>query len=134
MTRIVFRNLQASSLTRDIIVERLTPVLAKFDVPFDRACHVTCEMRNGPALPGPDEFRLTLHIVSGPYRGIRLEAASPNLYVALADVAERLLVALNRHSDRVRVVRRRHARASRAAAWAWEVGETDSHAVARKSA
>jgi ribosome-associated translation inhibitor RaiA len=60
-------------------------------------------MDNSPAQPGQDLFKVKIFVSRGRYDGITLEKEDSNLYIALADVVDHMLEALNRYGDRVRV-------------------------------
>lgn len=110
MIRIVFKNLESSELARDAVLERLAPVIEKFEGLDEQHVRVTLEMENSPVQAGPDLFKVGLQVTGGRYKGVRIVKSSSNLYVALAALADNLLERLNRFGDRDRVRRRRQER------------------------
>lgn len=59
---------------------------------------------------GLDLFSVKLHILGGRYSGVTVEKSNPSMYVALAEVVDHMLEALNRFGDRNRVKERKKAR------------------------
>ena len=104
--RIVFKNLERSELAREAVVERLGDMVEKFPGLRQHKISVTLSMENSPSQPGPDSFTVRILILGGIYNGILLSKTAPSLYLALADVREHLLEALNRAGDKARVVER----------------------------
>lgn len=109
--QIIFKNLERSELARQAAEERLQPVFERFHETAGKNVLVTLGRENSRLQPGPDLFTVKVFFSAGRYRGVVLERSAPNLYVALADVADRLLERLNRHGDRERVRMRAQARA-----------------------
>lgn len=110
MIQIKFKNLEKSELAREAARDRIEVLVDKF--PDLKICkmQVTIEMENSPSQAGLDRFKVKLHIAKGRYSGIIVEKANSNFYVALAEVVDHMLEALNRSGDRVRVKERRKAR------------------------
>lgn len=105
-----FKNLEPSEMAREAVYERLAVVIEKFVDLQSCKIKVTIEMHNGPHQAGPDLFSATVQIQSGRFRGVRISRSSANLYVAFAELADRLLERLNRHGDKIRVTSRRRTR------------------------
>ena len=110
MLKIVFKNLEPSQLARDIVKEKIEPVIGKFPSLADHKVTLTLEMENSPAQAGPDLFSVKLHVVRGRYDGVTVEKSDASLYVALAEVVDHMLEVLNRFGDRARVKERTRAR------------------------
>lgn len=110
MIKIKFKNLAKSKMVQKIFQERLQPIVDKFEDLNKSRIDVTLEMENSAAQPGPDLFKVKVHIVRGRYDGITVEKEDANPYIALADVIEHMQEVLNRFGDRVRVKERRQAR------------------------
>lgn len=110
MIQIKFKNLDKSELVQEAVENRIEPLVDKFPDLIKSRVYVTLEMENSPAQPGPDLFKVKLHISNGRYRGITVEKESSSFYVALADVVEHMLERLNRFGDKARVKARRRAR------------------------
>lgn len=110
MIHVKFKNLEKSELAREAAQERIETLIEKFPDLGQSRIQVTLEMQNSPTQAGPDVFKVKVHVARSRYNGITVEKASPNLYVALADVVDHMLETLNRFGDRTRVKERRNAR------------------------
>ncbi|MCX6132097.1 MAG: hypothetical protein NTX25_23955 [Proteobacteria bacterium] len=110
MIQVNFKNMDRSELAKDASIERLETVIERFPDLRDSVIAVNLQVLNSPIHAGPDLFSVTLHIKTGRYRGIQLGKSAPNLYIALAEVIDRMLEKLNRFGDRSRVKSRNQAR------------------------
>lgn len=110
MIQVKFKNLEKSELAREAAQDRIETLVEKFPDLGQSRIQVFLEMQNSPAQAGPDVFKVKVHVTRARYNGITVEKASPNLYVALADVVDHMLETLNRFGDRARVKERRNAR------------------------
>ncbi len=75
---------------------RIEPLVEKFAPLKNSQLLMTLEMENSPEKAGPDLFKIKLRILGGRYTGLQLEKSAQSLYVALADLTEHLLEAINR--------------------------------------
>lgn len=107
---IKFKNLEKSELAQDIVRERLSQIIEKFDDLAVSKIMVTLEMENSPFQAGPDVFKVKTYIKNGRYKGIMVTKSNSNLYIALAEVVDHLLEVLNRFGDKQRVKERNKAR------------------------
>ncbi len=103
MIHIKFRNFEKSELAREAVMERVEPLMEKFPDLAQSRVQVSLQMDNSPAQPGQDLFKVKIFVSRGRYDGITVEKENSNLYIALADVVDHMLEALNRYGDRVRV-------------------------------
>jgi ribosome-associated translation inhibitor RaiA len=110
MIQIKFKNLDKSEMAREAVQDRIECLTEKFPDLRKSKLQVTLEMENSPLQAGPDHFRVKLHVSSGRYDGITVEKSNSNLYIALAEVVDHMLEALNRFGDRARVKERKRAR------------------------
>ncbi len=110
MINVRFKNLESSELARGAAVERIESIVEKFEHLRESHIHVTLEMENSPAQAGPDLFKVMVQVNGGRYQGVRIVKAAASLYVALAEVIDHMLEALNRFSDKARVKARTKAR------------------------
>ncbi|NUN04597.1 MAG: HPF/RaiA family ribosome-associated protein [Bdellovibrio sp.] len=110
MIHVKFKNLDKSAMAKEAVEERVHALVQKFSDLRESKIQVTLEMQNSPAQAGPDLFKVKFHISRGRYDGVTVEKSDANLYIALADVADHMLEALNRAGDRARVKERRKAR------------------------
>lgn len=110
MIHVKFKNLEKSELAREVAQERIETLIEKFPDLGQSRIQVTLEMQNSPTQAGPDVFKVKVHVTRYRHNEITVEKASPNLYVALADVVDHMLETLNRFGDRTRVKERRKAR------------------------
>jgi ribosome-associated translation inhibitor RaiA len=110
MIRVHFKGLRQSELTREAVVSRVKAISDRFPGLRNAPIQLTVEMENSPHKPGADSFTVRLFVRGGRYRGLALTKTASSLYVALAELVEPLLEALNRFGDRRRVRRRTRAR------------------------
>lgn len=110
MIQIKFKNLEKSEIAKEAVTERIELLVDKFPDLNESKIQVTLEMENSPTQPGPDFFKVKVHVLRGRYGGITCEKSNANLYVALADVVDHMLESFNRFGDKVRVKERRNAR------------------------
>ncbi len=108
--KIVFKNMTRSEFIEHAIEARVDQMREKFPDLQTSRIHVTVEMDNSPLQPGPDLFKLSLHVENGRYKDVRTSKSSQNIYHALAELHEHLLERFNRFGDRGRVKERRLAR------------------------
>lgn len=112
MMKIVFKRLEPSELAKEIVEERLALVISKFPDLEHHQVTVTLKMDNSPSQPGPDVFGVHVRISGKRYRTLQMGKEGSSLYLALAEVCDCLLEALNRYGDRKRVKLRSAARSS----------------------
>lgn len=110
MIHVNFQNMERSDSAKETTIERLETMIERFPDLQGNTIKVNLEMLNSPLHAGPDLFGVTVQISTGRYRGIRIRKSAPNLYVALAEVIDRMLEKLNRFGDRTRVKSRTKAR------------------------
>lgn len=110
MIQIIFKNLEKSELAREVVHERVNPLVEKFEQLKDSKITVTLEMENSPFQSGPDLFKVKLHIANGKFKGVTITKSDSNLYKALAEIVDHLLEKLNRTGDKERVKKRNRAR------------------------
>lgn len=110
MIHIKFKNLEKSEMAREAVQERIEILVDKFPDLNESKTQVTLEMENSPTQAGPDLFKVKIHMSRGRYDGITCEKSDSNLYVALAEVVDHMLEALNRFGDKARVKERKNAR------------------------
>ena len=110
MVQIKFKNLEKSELARDAVLERIVTLAEKFPDLNPSEIKVTLEMENSPTQAGPDHFKVKVQVIGGRFKGIAIEKANSNLYVALAEVVDHMLEKFNRFGDRTRVKERALAR------------------------
>lgn len=110
MIRVQFKGLKQSQFTRDAVVSRVKAIVDRFPGLRNSPIQLTVEMENSPRKAGVDAFKVRLFIRGGRYRGLTLAKTASSLHLALAELVEPLLEALNRFGDRRRVRRRTRAR------------------------
>ncbi len=110
MIKIVFKNMDSSELAREAVKERLETLVDKFQLLIKSRILVTLEMENSPNQAGPDLFKVSVQVSGGLYGGVRITKSASNLYAALAEVVDHLLVVFNRFSDKIRVKNRNKSR------------------------
>lgn len=110
MIHVKFKNLEKSELATSIAKERIADAVTRFPKGHARSVVVTLGMENSPKQSGPDLFTVRTEIIGGRYHGIIFEKEAPDLYLALAAVADGLLERFNRFSDRLRTKSRKQRR------------------------
>lgn len=110
MTRILFKNMSASELAREITTEKIEALIERFPDLSSHRIAVTLSMDNSPLKAGPDLFKVKLLITGKRYKAIVLEKSSSSLYSALAEMADHTLERLNRFGDKKRVKARNQKR------------------------
>lgn len=101
MLKIVFKNMESSKLAKDIVQEKINPIIEKFPSLNGHKVTLTLEMENSPKHAGPDLFTVSLMVTGKIYKGLKTKRASSNFYVATADLADGLNQLLSRESDRL---------------------------------
>jgi ribosome-associated translation inhibitor RaiA len=107
MIQVKFKNFEKSEMTKEVVENRLENLLIKFPDLHKSKLNILLEMENSPTKAGLDSFKVKIYIKGGRYHGISLEKSNQNIYVALADVYEHMLEALNRFGDKLRVRNRK---------------------------
>jgi ribosome-associated translation inhibitor RaiA len=110
MIKVNFKNLDPSELAREATVDRIGALVEKFEHLRESRINVTLAMENSPIQAGPDLFKVMVQVNGGRYQGVRVVKSAASLYVALADLVDHMLEALNRWSDKARVRDRSKAR------------------------
>lgn len=102
MINVVFKNLEKSETAQEIVLDRIGAATERFPELKKGHLTVTVTMENSPVQAGRDSFAVKLFSRSGKFGGILLKKSASNLYVALAEVCERLLERLGRFKGRQR--------------------------------
>jgi len=110
MIKIVFKNLEKSSLAKDVTEDKIQGLIEKFPDLKQHSVHVTISMDNSSSQPGPDEFGIKIQIKGKKFGGLILEKRAKSFYVAIAEACEVLLELLNRRTDKLRVKKRAQLR------------------------
>ena len=92
MIKVTFKNLEKSELAREAATERVEYLTEKFPDLKGARITVTLEMHNSPLQAGPDMFTVKFQVASGRYRDVTIEKSATNLYVALADTVDHILL------------------------------------------
>lgn len=100
MLRIVFKNLEPSQLARNVVKDRIEPVLEKFPALEEHRVTLTLEMENSPTQAGLDLFTVT-SIVSGlTFKNLKLRKSAENFYQATAEFVDAFSELLRQETDR----------------------------------
>lgn len=103
--KIVFKNMEPSTLARQIVEDKLTPVIDKFPKLKFNTLTVTLEMENSPSHAGPDLFTTWVVIKVAGGRNLKLKRSDMNLYRALSLLSDGLMESLSqKHSEKKRRV------------------------------
>lgn len=110
MIKISFKNLEKSSLARDIALEKMNLLIEKFPELEHHNIQITISMDNSSSQAGPDEFGIKIQIKGKKFGGLIVEKRAKTLYLAIAELNEALLELLNRRTDKLRVKKRSQLR------------------------
>ena len=102
MIKINFKNLEKSEIANEAVYERMAPLLDKFPELKKDTVTFTLSMDNSPVQAGPDLFKVKVQISNGQYKGVLLERSDKTLYLALANVIEKIHERLKRHDEKIR--------------------------------
>jgi|GEM_PF-3168413 len=111
MMKIVFHNLEKSELARDVTRQKLEHLYEQFPKLSRHRFVVTLSMENSPTKAGPDQFSVSARIDGPQFFGIQVVHREANLYLALAQISERLARLL---SEETKIELRRRRRSARA--------------------
>lgn len=100
MLKIVFKNLESSSLIRWNVQRKMNNVLAKFPSLFEHRTTLTIEMQNSPKQAGPDLFTVSSMINGKLFKNLKIKRSAGNLYVAVAKLVDGLNQLLGEENDR----------------------------------
>lgn len=103
MVQVNFKNLRKSSITRELVEERVKALRFKFCGLNEAKILVTLEMENSPHKRGPDLFKIKFRIRGGKYHGLIVEKAHAHFFIALSEVIDLVPDVLNRKGDKSRV-------------------------------
>jgi ribosome-associated translation inhibitor RaiA len=106
MIKVVFKKIEQSKMTTDLVRSRLEDVVTKFPDLSKHSLKALVYAENTSTQAGPDVFGVKLIVDGKKFKKIVLEKKGRNLYVALGDLCDSLLERLNRVLDKQRVKRR----------------------------
>lgn len=101
MIKIVFKNLEPSQLARDIVKERIEPVIEKFPSLAGHNVTLTLEMENSPNQAGPDLFTVSSMVTGKTFKNLKIKKSSENFYLATAELVDGFNELLSRESNRL---------------------------------
>lgn len=101
MLKIVFKNLEPSQLAREIVQERIAPVIEKFPSLVGHSVTLTLEMKNSPNQSGPDFFTVTTMVTGKTFKKLKISKSSQNFYHATAELVDGFNELLSCESDRL---------------------------------
>jgi hypothetical protein len=101
MFKIVFKNMESSQIAKQIIQDRIIPVIDKFPSLKGHRITLTSEMENSPKQAGPDLFTISLLISGKIFKGLKIKRASGNYYHAIASLVDGFRELLSHESDRI---------------------------------
>lgn len=110
MIKVTFKNLQKSSLAKDVVLGKMNTLVEKFPELKRHSIHLTLSMDNSSTQAGPDEFGIKVQIKGQKFDGLIVQKRAKTLYLAISDVNEVLLELLNRRTDKLRVKNRTQLR------------------------
>lgn len=107
MFKVVFKNMNASSLTSENIHQRLMPIIDKYPDIKNHRMSVTIEMENSPQQAGQDFFSISIMMTGKIFKDLRIKKSSENFYIALSSLVESLNAHLSRrHQKNSRSIRK----------------------------
>ncbi len=101
MLKIVFKNMESSQLAKDIVQEKISPILKKFPSLEGHSVSLTLEMENSPRQAGPDLFTVSLMVRGKTYKMLKMKKSSSNFYHATAELADGFNELLSQESNRL---------------------------------
>ena len=101
MLKIVFKNMQSSQFAKDIVQERVEPIIHKFPSLAGHKITVTLEMENSPTQAGPDLFSVTSLVNGKTYKHFKIKKSSDNFYHALAELVDGFCERMGRENVRL---------------------------------
>lgn len=101
MLKIVFKNLNPSQITREIVQEKIEPVLKRYPLLLDHEVTLTLEMENSPFKAGRDFYTVSTMVKGKTFKNLRIKKSSDNFYIATADLVDRLNELLSCESYRL---------------------------------
>lgn len=107
MINIVFKNLEPSQLTRDIVEERIGPVIEKFPALVGHKVTLTLEMQNSPTQAGRDLYTISSMVTGKTFKNLKITKSSDNFYLATAELVDGFNELMSRESDRLLKTSRR---------------------------
>lgn len=110
MLKIVFKNLEPSQLARDIVQERITPVIKKFPALANHKVTLTLEMENSPNQAGPDLFTITSTGSGKTFKNLRMRKSSINFYLATAELVDGFNKLLSHENERLKKITKTNRR------------------------
>lgn len=105
--QVAYKNLEKSDAVSSFVKEKLIHLSLKFPDLQPSHIKVTLEMENSPHKAGRDAFSAKVHVMNGRYQDIVIHKKNLNIYIAIADMYEHMLEALNRFGDKARIKERR---------------------------
>lgn len=101
MLKIVFKNLEPSQMARNIVEERIVPVIEKYPSLAGHKVTLTLEMENSPTQAGPDLFTVSSMVTGKTFKNLKIKKSSENFYLATAELVDGFNELLSRESDRL---------------------------------
>lgn len=101
MLKIVFKNMESSQFAKDIVEERIDPIVKKFPALSGHKITITLEMENSPSQAGPDLFSVTSIVSGKTFKNLKVKKSSDNFYHALAEHVDCFSELLSQESDRL---------------------------------
>jgi ribosome-associated translation inhibitor RaiA len=101
MLKIVFKNLEPSQLARDIVKQRIEPIIEKFPALTGHKVTLTLEMENSPDQAGPDLFTVSSMVTGKNFNNLKIKKSSRNFFLATAELVDGFNELLSRENDRL---------------------------------
>lgn len=112
MLQIVFKNMETSQLAKDVVQERISPIIEKFPSLEGHRITLTLEMENSPLQAGPDLFTVSSVVFGKTYKGLKIKKSSGNFFHATAELANSLNELLSQESDRLIKIHRKNKKSA----------------------
>jgi ribosomal subunit interface protein len=101
MFKIIFKNMDSSELVKDIVSEKIQPIIEKYPALVGHQIVLTLEMENSPNQAGPDLFTVTSMVKGKTYKNLKIKRSSSNFYVAIGELADRFNEQLSKEINRL---------------------------------
>lgn len=99
MIEFFFVNIEPSQIARDILSDRVVPIIEKFSDLGIYKVILTVEMKNIPAQTGPDLFTVSSSVLCKKFKTLAVKKSSVNFYLAAAAMAEGLNELIDREQN-----------------------------------
>jgi ribosome-associated translation inhibitor RaiA len=102
MLNIVYKNFEPTNYTKEIILERIKPIINKFSLDHKHRVRITLEVVNSPSQAGADVYSITTFIHGITYKNFKMKRSSSDFFRAIADLVDGLQFQLGKENNRIK--------------------------------